>query len=127
MDIKVVDTTGEEIKQEVTEIETPPEIEQDGVMLREQVAKGLFDFNPSEMASYKNKIDNLIEYAKLQTDDHSVASIKQQIRHLGFKLGSPPLGEKLINYLNVYVKLYLQGKRIEAQKKEFERGENESN
>lgn len=122
-DIKIVDQNQEEVVNEVTEIATPPEIEQDGVMLREQVAKILFDFNPSEMASYKDKLTTLIDYAKLKTDDHSPDGIKWALRQLGMKLGTPPLGEKLINYLHVYAKLYLQGRRIDEAKQRYLRGE----
>jgi|GEM_PF-7114541 len=123
MDIKVLDDRGQDINQEVKEIETPEGIQPDGVMLREQVAKNLFDFKPSEMASYKDKLDTLINYAKLKTEDHSPDGLKWALRSLGIKLGTPPLGEKLINYLHVYAKLYLESKRIEAEKEKFLRGE----
>jgi len=123
MDIKVVDANGENIQREVKEIPTPPTIQPDGVMLREQIAKTLFDFKPSEMSSYKDKLDTLITYAKMKTDDHSPDGIKWALRQLGVKLGTPPLGEKLINYLNVYAKLYLESKRVEAEKDKFLRGE----
>ena len=121
-DITIVDENNEPIEQ-AKEIATPPVVEQDGVMLREQVAKILFDFNPSEMASYKDKLNTLIDYAKLKTDDHSPDGIKWALRQLGMKLGTPPLGEKLINYLHVYAKLYLQGRRIEEAKNRYLRGE----
>lgn len=123
MDIKVVDDKGLPIEQEIKEIPTPPTIQPDGVMLREQIAKSLFDFKPSEMASYKDKLETLITYAKMKTDDHSPDGIKWALRNLGVKLGTPPLGEKLINYLHVYAKLYLESKRVEAEKDKFLRGE----
>lgn len=123
MDIKIVDQNQKEVINEVKEISTPPEIEQEGVMLREQVGKTLFDFKPSEMASYKDKLNVLIDYAKTKTDDHSPDGIKWALRQLGMKLGTPPLGEKLINYLHIYAKLYLQGRRIEEEKNKFLRGE----
>jgi hypothetical protein len=124
VDIKVLDSEGKDInEQEVKSIETPEGIQPDGVMLREQIAKNLFDFKPSETATYKDKLDVLLQYAKLKTDDHSPAGISWALRSLGHKLGTPPLGEKLINYLHVYAKLYLESKRIEAEKDKFLRGE----
>ena len=117
-DITIVDENNEPIEQ-VKEIATPPVIEQDGVMLREQVAKILFDFTPSEMASYKDKLENIIAYAKSVTDDHTVSGIKWAIRNLGMRLGTPPLGEKLINYLNIYAKLHLETIRLKAEKQKF--------
>lgn len=96
----------------------------EGVLLREQVAQ-TFDLKPSEISQYKGKLDTLIEYAKLKTDDHSPEGLKWAIRQLGVKVGTPPLGEKLINYLNLYARLYLEGRHIDEEKQKFLRGEHD--
>jgi hypothetical protein len=123
MNIKVVDSEGNDIqKPEVTqEIETPPGLEQSGNILREQVAE-LFDLSHSELTSYKNKLDSIIEYAKGKTEDHSPQGIKWAVRSLGLKLGTPPLAEKLIEYIYRYTYLAKEGDRIDREKQRFLNG-----
>lgn len=117
-DIRIV-----EPQSEPTEISTPDNgMVRDGVLLNERVGQ-MFDLRPSELSQYKGKLDVLIEYAKLKSDDHSPESLKWVLRTLGMKLGTPPLGEKLINYLHNYAKIYMQGRRIEEQKAKYLRGE----
>ena len=65
-------------------------------LLRDQVTQ-MFDLKDSEKSQYRSKLDALIEYAKMKTDDHSPEGIKWALRSLGTKLGTPPLGEKLVN------------------------------
>lgn len=123
MNIKIVNSEGVEEVSQPVEIKDPERsIAQDGVLMTQQVAE-LFDLKPSEINQFKGKLESLIEYAKLKTDDHSPDGIKWAIRQLGVKVGTPPLGENLINYLNIYARLYLEGKHIEEQKQQFLKGE----
>lgn len=110
--------------QETTAVESvePSLVIPEGEYMRDQLAR-TFDLSASEVSQYKTKLDTLIEYAKLKTDDHTPEGIKWAIRQLGVKVGTPPLGEKLINYLNLYARLYLEGHRINKEKEKFLRGE----
>lgn len=122
MDIKVVNEVGQEVVEDSTPPQEPSTVLPDGVMLAEQVAQ-VFDLKPSEISQYKGKLDTLVEYAKLKTDDHSPEGLKWALRSLGTKLGTPAMGEKLINYLHIYAKIYLQGVKIEQEKQRFLKGE----
>lgn len=124
MNIKVVDDTGEEIQNNTSDEtrENESEVSVTGRLLEDQVAQ-IFDLKPSELGQYRDKLRVLIEYAKSKTDDHSPDGIKWALRSLGVKLGTPPLGEKLINYLHIYAKLHLQGQRIDQEKQKYLRGE----
>jgi len=62
-----------------------------GTLLTERVAQ-LFDLKPSEVSKYTSKLNTLIDYAKVKTEDHSVSGLKWAIKSLGTKLGTPPLG-----------------------------------
>ena len=121
MDIRIVGDNAPDPTAEV--VSTPKQTTiPDSTLLVEQVAQ-TFDMKPSEVSQYKGKLESLIEYAKYKTDDHSPEGIKWAIRQLGVKVGTPPRGEKLINYLNLYARLYLEGKHIEERKEKFLRGE----
>lgn len=120
MDIKVVDQVQESPK----EIASPTGLVEEGLLLRNEIAT-LFDFKPNEVREYKNKLDTLIAYAKTKTDDHSPEGLRWAIRQLGIKLGTPPLTERLIEYLHRFAYLSLEGKKIEDQKQKFLRGEQE--
>ena len=123
MDIKIVDQEGQEIPQEEKRVETDQvQTFQPGELLVEQVGQ-LFDFKPSEVGQYKTKINTLIAYAKTKTQDHSPEGIKWALRNLSLKVGTPPMGEKIINYLTLYAHLYLEGKELEKKKEQFLRGE----
>lgn len=100
------------------EIKTPPSVSEDGLIMRSEVAK-LFDFTPNDISANKNKLDTLIEYAKMKTEDHSPEGLKWAIRQLGVKLGTPPLTERLIEYLHRFAYLELESRRIEEQKNKF--------
>lgn len=73
----------------------------------------------SELAQYKNKIGTLLEYAKSQTTDHSLESLKWVIRSLELKIGTPPFAEKRINYIARYAYLMMEGKKIDKEKEQF--------
>ena len=117
VDIKIIDdSTGEEIMPDIKESKNVPDatILPDGTMLRDQVAQ-MFNMRPNEITQDSRKLNTLIDYAKLKTDDHSPDGLRWAIRSLGTKLGTPPLGEKLLPYLSRYAHLYLES--MELQKK----------
>jgi phage host-nuclease inhibitor protein Gam len=128
MDIKIVGdngvVNGEPVEKKVEAPETT--IIPEGVLLLEQVAQ-LFDFKPSEVQAYKTELNTLLEYAKLKTDDKSAEGLKWAIRNLSLKVGTPPIGEKMIKYLTRYAYLYLEGKKIDKEKENFLKGEKDDN
>lgn len=123
MDIKIVNQQGEEEKPQVVET---PDIEatsqKEGDIFLWDISQ-MFNMTPNEFNQNKTKLNVLLDYAKAKTEDHSAAGIKWALRETGMKMGTPPLGEKLINYLYNYARLYLDGKRIEEQKQKYLMGE----
>lgn len=113
-------------QQESTPVNNTPEatLIPDGVMMTSQIGD-MLNIDSREMSGFKDKINTLIEYAKYKTDDHSPEGLKWAIRSLGTKLGTPPLGERLVNYLHIYAKLYVQGKQIEERKNRFLKGDSD--
>lgn len=123
-DIKIVDEQGQEVQEDQGEISGEPEMTlyPTGRLLEESVAK-LFNLTPAEMSGYRDKLRTLIQYAKYKTDDHSPEGIKWALRHAGMKLGTPPLGERPIDYLHVYAKLYVQEQHIKERRERFLKGD----
>lgn len=121
MDITILDPkTGIPVKEEKTEPVTPPNVEGGQDMLYQQIGE-LFDLKPSEISLHKDRIDTLIQYAKTQTEDTSSTGIKWAIRNLSFKVGTPPLGEKLINYLGKYAWVKLEQAKLDKEVNQYER------
>jgi hypothetical protein len=124
-DIRDVNDKGEVINapQETQPINKPDTI--DGSIFPELEIKAIGSImgleRDSELGQYKEKINTLIEYAKSQTTDHSLENLKQVIRHLQTKLGSPPIAEKLINYISRYAYLLNEEIRLKKQRETFER------
>lgn len=56
-----------------------------------------------EKSSNADKIKSILSWAKAQTEDHSPENLKWVVRDLEFKLGSPGIGEKIIDYVYQYV------------------------
>lgn len=119
MDIKIVNEQNIEEKPQVKELADPATLQQDGAMMRDIVGRDLFDFRPNEIQQYKGRIDTLLEWAKSRTEDHSPENLKWELRSLSIKLGTPPMTEKLIEYLYRYVYLDMETKRIEKEKERF--------
>jgi len=118
MQIKILDDKGQELKQKEKRVEadygqTIPE----GIILLEQMGS-LFNFTHAEVESYKTELNTLIEFAKTQTDNHSINELKWVLTDLGVRLGSPPLGEKRIKQLVRYAHLFLETK---ANKEELDK------
>ena len=115
-EIKITTDSGEEIVP--VEAGDPSSTIPDGVLLAERVAQ-MFDLKPSEVSKYRSKLNTLIEYAKLKTEDHSASGLKWAIRSLGTKLGTPPLGEKLLPYLTKYAHLYLESRNLDKEMEKY--------
>lgn len=121
-EIKVVDDKGQEIVPDQAPVEhgsldSPalPELEIRAIGQVLGLEKG------DELGANQDKLQTLLDYAKTQTEDHSLESLKWVIRNLEFKLGTPKLGEKIINYLAEYAYLSMESKQIEKEKARFEK------
>ena len=118
MDIKVVDANNKPVEgQEVPNPETL-----DVPFRGELEIKAISDvlgLNEHESIKYSDKISTLLEYAKMKTDDHSPEGLKWAIRSLGYKLNTPNIGEKMIDYMSRFAYLELEGKKIEKEKEKY--------
>ena len=101
---------------------TPPDIVQEGVFLQERVAE-LFDMNSDEARRDSRKIETLIDYAKAKSDDHSPDGIYWALKQLGLRLGTPPLGEKMINHAYMYARLYMESLENKSKREQLLRGD----
>lgn len=121
MSINDVDTSRvEELKVEVKQPETlSPPVQPE---LEVKAFSDVLGLTDEEVGKYQDKIDTLIEWAKTKTDDHSLENLKWVIRDLGFSLGSPPLGQKLVNWLAEYAYL---SKESQSIKKRLDKMKNE--
>lgn len=69
----------------------------------------------SEQSRYSEKLKDVLAWAKSQTDDHSPENIRWVIRDLEFKLGSPGVGEKIIDLVHQYIGLSNQKSEIDSK------------
>lgn len=115
-DITIVDEAGEAVKQEEPrEVGHPDtQVVAEGVLLQEQIGQ-LFDLRPNELSQFRPKINTLIDYAKSKTEDHSPEGLKWALRALALKLGTPPMGEKLINYMTRFAALSAQKSKLDEE------------
>jgi hypothetical protein len=79
----------------------------------------MFDLKPIEIASNREKLNLLIDFAKTQTEDRSAEGIKWAIRSLQGKVGTPPLGQKWIDYLSEFCYISLEGMKLEKEKQRY--------
>lgn len=121
MDIKIVDSSNNEIKQD-TEVKTPETLDAPALPeLLNNAVEQVMDLESSEDKSrYRDDIEILLEYAKAQSKDQSPENIKWAIRSLELKLGTPPLAEKRIKYVSRYAYLWLESNKIKSEMKSFE-------
>ena len=114
MNINDLDTskTPVETKEPVTPDQISKPIQQE---LEVGAFTDVLGLTSEESSKYHDKIDTLIEWAKTKTDDHSVENLKWVIRELGFDLGTPPLGQKLVNWLAEYAYLSKESETIKKQ------------
>ena len=118
MDIKIVDTSGNEASDpRSNESHTPDSISMrdTGEIDRIMVAQVL-DMDLKEMGKSKNKIDTLMAWARAEADSDNPMHLKWVIKNLEARLGSPNFGETRIAKLSRYAYLNMEGKRIEAEK-----------
>lgn len=116
MDIKIV---GQEPQVETQEFEGP---KGDTMVPNQRVFDGvaqLFDINPNESTKFESKLNTLIDYAKTQTDDHTPEGIKWALRMLQGKVGTPPLGQKWVDYLSRFAYLSLESNKLDKELTNF--------
>ena len=82
----------------------------------------ILDLSKEETGKYHDKLSTLLEWAKTQTKDHTLENLKWTVRELGFKLGTPPLGQKQVLWLSEYAFLELESQKINSRLKEFKHG-----
>lgn len=121
MSINDLDTSNK--PQEKTEVKTPDQISPPaGEQLEHTAIADIMGLEKSEMTRYHDKVDTLLEWAKTQTEDHSPKNLKWVIRELGFKLGTPPLGQKLVNWLAEFAYLDMESKTLNKKLEVFKHG-----
>jgi len=121
MDIKVLDPQGKEVPVETVAPPNPSDTTpvKDGEIFLQQVG-AIFNFTPQESSKNKNKLNLLVDFAKTQTDDHSVEGLRWAIRSLEGKLGTPPLGQQWLPYLCEYAFLKMEQMRVQKKTEEYE-------
>ena len=72
-----------------------------------------------ERVRYKDNIGTLLEWAKMQTDSPTPENIKWAIRQLEMRVGTPPIGEKLVSRLARIAYLEMESKNIEKEIKSY--------
>lgn len=122
MDIKLTNPPVQAPDIQTPQSTTIPE----GLIINDEVGS-LFDLTRNEIGRMKSKIAVLIEYAKLKSEDHTPGGIKWALRSLSMKLGTPPMGEKLINYLTRYAYLYLETHKMKKELAKYEKGDDGDN
>lgn len=118
MDIKVVNEN--DSIQENKEVPTPENI--DVPFRGELEIKAMGDvlgLDEKDRIRYDDKLKTLLEYAKMKSPDHTLEGLKWAIRNLGFKLNTPDIGEKMVDYLHRFAYLELEGKKIEKEKEKY--------
>lgn len=68
---------------------------------------------------YRQDVDLLIDWVKMENKNPSREDIKWALRNLETKLGSPPLSEKKISYLSRFAYLEMEGRKLDEEKKMF--------
>lgn len=121
MNIKIVGQTEEKPIVMNEPIEVPVIEGELGGQMEANAIGSMFDLKPSEISQFEDKIKTLLDFAKSQTDDHSLENLRWTIRELQYKVGTPPLGEKMINYLEKYAFLKMQSNKIAGDLKKYEK------
>lgn len=120
MDIKVIDHQGKEVVEEqVVPSDNAPQTTDGTPFIYQQVAE-MFDLTPKEAYQYRAKIQTLVDYAKQVANDSTDIDIKWAIRNLALKVGTPPLGERMINYLAKYAHLKTDQTRLQKEIENYE-------
>lgn len=123
MDIKIIDpeTHKEEVQTDIpVKVNEPLEGAALPQLERKAIAEMMGIERDSEIAQYDDKLNILLKYAKDTTDDHSIEGLRWAVRSLEMKLGSPPLGEKMVTWMAQYAYLTDQRFKIDKDLKKFQ-------
>lgn len=122
MDIKVVNSKGEEVKNSSVPVEPKETISgiQPDELNQREVGKVLGLENESDFNKYQLDLKILVDFAKTQTTDHSPENLKWVIRSLEMRLGTPPFAEDRVKFITRYAYLVTEEKRIKEERKKFE-------
>ena len=121
MSINDFDTS--KIPIETKEVKTPDQIAPPiTTELEPKALSDILGLTREEESKYHDKLDTLLEWAKTQTKDHSLENLKWTVRELGFKLGSPPLGQAQVNWLAEYAFLEMESQKVNKRLEEFKHG-----
>lgn len=113
------------VKSEPVEVKTPDTLSPPIVgELEVNAVSDVLGLTKEEVGKYQDKLDILLEWAKTKTEDHSPENLKWVIRDLGFNLGTPPLGQKLVNWLAEYAYLNRQSQEINNRLDKMKHGNN---
>lgn len=121
-DIQIVDEAGEVKETQNEEIANPQGLDVPNELFLQDIAQ-LLKIDLNEVSKYKHKLETVIEYAKSKASSDDPQEIRRQIKHLGLRLGTPPLGERIIDRMNLYAKLHLQSLDIKNRMVEIATGE----
>jgi hypothetical protein len=119
MDIRMVDSTGAVVAPEAPREDATTTPVVTGEVLLNSIGQ-IFDFKPSEIGQYKDKLGTIIEFVRTQTDDKSPEGLKWAIRSLQGKIGTPPLGEKWVNYLAQYAYIKMESMKMVKEVEKYE-------
>ena len=124
MDIKIINDQGKVETKDTLPMDSKRNV--DALALPEMESRAIGQVmgleKDSEFGQYQDKIQTLLDYAKSQTDDHSLENLKWVVRSLELKLGTPPFAEKRITWLSRYAYLSTEEAKLKKEKEVFERG-----
>lgn len=111
----VVESTPSQEEKIASHVSSPvlPELE------RMAVAQVLGLETESDRKINADKIETLLEFAKINASGDSLEDIKWAIRDLELSLGTTPFGENKINYLTRYAFLRMEKDKINSELKKF--------
>lgn len=124
--IRPVDINGnlveDKVDQAVNAVKEPQKLEGNDILHSTLVksveqAVGL-DFG-EEISRYSSQVKTILEWAKTQTKEHTPENIKWAIRQLEMRIGTPPIGEKIVSRLARIAYLELENKKINDEIKSY--------
>lgn len=72
-----------------------------------------------EITRYSSQVKTILEWAKTQTKEHTPENIKWAIRQLEMRIGTPPIGEKIVSRLARIAFLEMENKKINDEIKSY--------
>lgn len=127
--IRPVDTNGEiitekldKVDQALSAVKEPQrtegtEILNDALIKSVEQSVGL-DLG-EEITRYSSQVKTILEWAKTQTKEHTPENIKWAIRQLEMRIGTPPIGEKIVSRLARIAFLEMENKKINDEIKSY--------